>query len=902
MRTDYDIYYYKIANRVTLMAMGVFMVSRVINALVLGEIRQGIIVGVACAVALLFTFAVQRMNKALNSALFVPLFVYSIYIVASFFMDSFTYFFSMYLAILCIGTMYNNRQRLLQFIVITFIVNIVLVYFQIPLSHLGKQAPLSEIIVHSVLMFFSSLMIYLITHLAADKHNKAIKAEDTFRTLMATTQNKTVILDEFNCITYMSTPMAEFTGVEDGEQYTGKPFLDLCEDAAVKLMFSEILKTTHTFEETREVKHNGTLYYFKIISDKLLGTTKGRFIDITDITPIVQAKLEAETANRAKSAFLANMSHEIRTPMNVIMGMGDLMRLDNLDAVQQSYFKNIRKMSRVLLSIINEVLDFSKIEMGKLDLIPVHFNLYALFDNMYSMNYFFAENKGLKLKKEFDNALPHVLYGDEIRIRQIIMNLLNNAIKYTREGYVHFRMKSGKRYGVQYLIIEVEDTGIGIQEEHIPKLFDNFQQVDILKNRGIMGTGLGLPITKQLTEIMGGFIEVKSQYGKGSVFTVYLPLIQGDASKVEIESDVFQFVTAREHAVSVLVVDDMLANLTVASGFLNRHKIQPDSAKSGMEAIRLIEKKAKAGSMYDLVFMDHMMPDMDGIETTKRIRELGFTMPVIALTANAVSAAKELLLNAGMDDFISKPIEAYALNTILIKWLPPEKICMRSDYDKSPVVFQTQAPALDTLAGIAGLDVEKGLQYSGGAQQYRRLLRQFCANFDEGADDLSEKLRTNNWKEYAVRVHAFKGIFSTIGMQSLSEWAKKLEGAGKDAAGMTLDSNEEKREKSIALCNGDTGPFIKAMTGFRDALLAASLLEDEPFDKITAEPALVREKLTALRHACESMNAKDAGKIAAELQRFAFDTKTESAVMYICKLISSFDYEKALENIDELLN
>ncbi|MDR2793607.1 MAG: response regulator [Treponema sp.] len=904
MNTDYD--YYKIANRVTLMAMGVFMVSRVINALVLGEIKQGIIGGAACAAAILFTFAVQRMNKALNSALFVPLFVYIIYIAASFFMDSFTYFFSMYLAILCIGIMYNNRQRLLQFIIITLIINIILVYFRVPLSHMGTRAPFSEVVVHSVLMLFSSSMIYLITHLASDKNNKAVKAEDTFHTLMATTQNKTAILDEYNCITYISKPMAEFAGVEDAEPYIGKPFLDLFENAAVNLMFGEILKATGTFEETREVKQGGAVYYFKIISDKLQGTTKGRFIDITDITPIVLAKLEAETANRAKSIFLANMSHEIRTPMNVIMGMSDLMRTDNLDAIQQSYFKNIRKMSKVLLSIINDVLDFSKIEAGKFDLIPVHFDLYALFDNLYSINYFLAENKGLYLEKDFDAALPRVLYGDEIRIRQIATNLLNNAIKYTRKGSVHFRMKSGKRYGVLYLIVEVEDTGIGIQEEYIPKVFDNFQQIDIFKNRGVMGTGLGLPITKQLTEMMGGFIEVKSQYGKGSVFMVYIPIIQGDVSKVEIETEGLQFVAAREHAVSVLAVDDMPMNLAVVGGFLNRHKIPADSVTSGMEAIRFIEKKAKEGGMYDLVFMDHMMPDMDGIETAKRIRELGFTMPIIALTANAVAGAKELLLKSGMDDFISKPMEAYALNAILIKWLPPEKICVQGDvYDKTRFAFQERDASVDTLTGellnIAGLDVGKGLHYSGGARQYRKLLRQFCANFGEGANDLRERLRTGDWQGYAGRVHAFKGIFGALGMRNLSEQAERLEFAGKDAAGMNAGRGEETRKKDAAFCNDDAEAFIKAMTDFRNALLATSLFEDEPCGKITVEPARAREKLAALRQACTSMKAKSAGEIADELQRFAFDEKTEAAVRYICGLISSFEYEKALEKIDELI-
>jgi PAS domain S-box-containing protein len=402
-----------------------------------------------------------------------------------------------------------------------------------PLSHLGKFAVSSEIIVHSVLSFFSAAMIYMITHFAADKNGESIKAEDTFRTLMETTSNKTVILDEFNRITYISKSMAEFAGVMDTKACIGKPFLDLFEDAAIKLMLGEVIKTMGAFEETREVKRDGGVYYFKIVSNKLLGTTKGRFLDITDVTPVVLAKMEAESASRMKSAFLANMSHEIRAPMNAIIGMNELMRTDNLDAVQRAYFEDIKKMSKVLLAIINDALDLSKIEAGKLDIVPAHFNVRVLFDAVCSLNSFLAESKGLELQAEFDSAIPETLYGDEPHIRQIAMNLLNNAIKYTHQGFVRFRMKKDSRYGMQYLIIEVEDTGIGIRETDIPTLFDNFRQFDDVENSGLMGTGLGLAITKNLIDIMGGSIEVASEYGKGSIFTAQLPLVKGEAAKIK---------------------------------------------------------------------------------------------------------------------------------------------------------------------------------------------------------------------------------------------------------------------------------------------------------------------------------------------------------------------------------
>ncbi|MDR2447394.1 MAG: hypothetical protein LBD58_08940 [Treponema sp.] len=535
MNKEYDIRYYNIANRITLAAMGLFAVSRVVNALILGEIRQGVIVSVACAAAILFTFAVQRLNKVMNSALFVPLLIYGIYIIASFFMSSFTYFFSVYLAILCMGAVYNNHRALLQFTIITAVINIALVYFRMPLSHGGEFAASSEIIVHSALSFFSSAMIYMITRFAADKRGESIKAEDTFRTLMETTSNKTVILDEFNCIAYISKSMAEFAGVMDTKAYIGKSFLDMFEDAATKLMLGEVIKTMGAFEETREVKRDGHVYYFKIVSNKLLGTTKGRFLDITDVTPVVLAKMEAESASRIKSAFLANISHEIRTPMNAIISVNELMRTDNLDAVQQEYFEDIKKMSKVLLAVINDALDFSKIEAGKLDIVPVHFNARVLFDAVCSSSLFLAESKGIELTKEFDSAIPETLYGDEIRIRQIATNLLSNAIKYTHQGFVRFRMKKGACYGMQRLIIEAENTGDGTREEDILKSFDNFRQFDGVANRDLVETDLGFAITKNLIDIIGGYIDVKSEYGKGSIFTAQIPLVTGDASKIKID-------------------------------------------------------------------------------------------------------------------------------------------------------------------------------------------------------------------------------------------------------------------------------------------------------------------------------------------------------------------------------
>ncbi|MDR1278216.1 MAG: response regulator, partial [Treponema sp.] len=351
----------------------------------------------------------------------------------------------------------------------------------------------------------------------------------------------------------------------------------------------------------------------------------------------------AKVASEEKSKFLASMSHEIRTPMNTIIGMSELMRTDNLDETQKSFLTDIRKMSKALLQIINDILDISKIEAGRMELVPVHFNLSELYDNICSLNRFSAEVKDLEFRHTLDPRLPPVIYGDDVRIRQVLTNLLNNAIKYTARGWVEFRAERLLRNGREdTLVFSVRDTGIGIRKEDFPKLFGNFQQLDRSANRGIMGTGLGLAIARKLVTMMGGEIVFDSEYGKGSVFTVYLPLAEGDPEKVTrklLKSRLIAADTAR-----VLVVDDNKMNLRVALAFLAAHNITADTAQSGSQAIEQVINKN-----YDIVFMDQMMPGMDGIEAVRRIRALAEergiervrAMPIIALSANAVSGARE---------------------------------------------------------------------------------------------------------------------------------------------------------------------------------------------------------------------------------------------------------------------
>jgi signal transduction histidine kinase/DNA-binding NarL/FixJ family response regulator len=380
------------------------------------------------------------------------------------------------------------------------------------------------------------------------------------------------------------------------------------------------------------------------------------------------ARDKADTESKYKSAFLANMSHEIRTPMNAIIGMADLLVNEQISRRQMGFINDIKVSAYSLLSTINNILDFSKIESGKFSLTPANYDFRALIDNIIVMFRYVTQKKGLEFKYESSGDLPEYLYGDELRLRQVLTNVCGNAVKYTEQGYIKLNISFS---GIN-LIFEVSDTGMGIHKEDLPKLFDAFERMEMKKNRSIAGTGLGLPICKSIVEMMGGLILVDSEYGKGSVFTIIIPVVSGDKSEVKPVKVQKRERTLYAPNASILIVDDNEINLKVAEGLLGLFKISVKTAFSGKEAISMVQKND-----FDIVFMDHMMPEMDGIEATGEIRKLGAQyekLPIIALTANTVQGVKEIFLSNGFNEFISKPIKIQELNEILREWLPPEKI------------------------------------------------------------------------------------------------------------------------------------------------------------------------------------------------------------------------------------
>ncbi len=613
----------------------------------------------------------------------------------------------------------------------------------------------------------------------------------------------------------------------------------------------------------------------------------------------IEANIEIECAAKMKTDFLANMSHEIRTPMNAVIGMAEMALRDNLPETSKSYVSQIRSSGRALLTIINDILDFSKIESGKLDITPVEYEPMSLLNDVINIIMTRVSEKDISLILDVDPDLPYLLMGDNLRIRQILINLANNAVKFTNEGRIRITtdIEPVDDETIE-LIVSIEDTGIGIKKDNLDKIFESFQQVDSKRNRNVEGTGLGLAISKMLLELMGGGLNVESDYGKGSTFSFHLPqkivdptpsmivrepekcvalcvftnpyLVDAFVSDTQklgvpavavsshknmdkayqnvrektpdrtlflfmeneqltpqmeyyikthpdvvavLATDFFMEVNLspknllivkkplstmnmsmifnREDVsfgrlneaddgtdfsaptANVLIVDDNAVNLTVAEGLLEPLQMKITTAMSGKSAIAKIKEKR-----FDLVFMDHMMPEMDGIETTRIIRKEipeCSNMPIIALTANAVNSARDMFLSEGFNDFVAKPIEVRFLLSCVRKWLPESKIHKLTESDKAKAKT-TPEESIE----IGDLNVDEAIQLLGGQKLFYSVLKEYYKVIEKKADLIEQLYETEDWKNYTIEVHALKSASRQIGATALADRAMELEKAGNE--------------------------------------------------------------------------------------------------------------------------
>ena len=504
-------------------------------------------------------------------------------------------------------------------------------------------------------------------------------------------------------------------------------------------------------------------------------------LDMTDIkayiNEIKRVRQQAEKASIAKSEFLANMSHEIRTPMNAIIGLNDIIMEECADTQIYGYAKNVQSAARNLLAIINDILDLSKVEAGKMELLPTDYYIKVVADEVVGMMDMVASQHGLIMKYEMDESIPCGYRGDQGRIKQILINILSNAIKFTKKGYVRIGItgKPGEKADEELLTFRVEDTGCGIREEDLGKIFEDFRQVDSKRNRSVEGTGLGLAIVKQLVELMDGTIQVDSTYGKGTLVTITILQKITDSSPVSEMPEISQTEQGvgenfKAPGIKVLIVDDNVINRKVARGFLKSYEFDLTEAESGPEAIELVRD-----NRYDIIFMDHMMPMMDGIEATEIIRrdcgENGTAPAVIALTANAMEGMREQFLSNGFQDFIAKPLDRKELNQLLLRWVPEKYRQTETEGNGAEEHWNPES------IRIEGVDMKAAMQFfSGAEEEFLDLLELYCMD-GKRKTELLRQLVDSDVQRYQIEVHGLKSASANIGAMDLSAMARAQENA-----------------------------------------------------------------------------------------------------------------------------
>ncbi len=639
---------------------------------------------------------------------------------------------------------------------------------------------------------------------------------------------------------------------------------------------------------------------------------KKMLLDIQEKSSQLEIALDdAREANDAKSNFLAQMSHEIRTPLNAVVGLSELALSDEgVNADIADKLEKIHGSGITILSIINDILDISKIESGRYELSEQRYDTPSLINDIITLNIVRIGEKPIEFKLEIDESFPSLLYGDDLRVKQIFNNLLSNAFKYTDAGSVKWKISSVSDGKDTWIESSITDTGVGIKTDDLSKLFSDYAQVGRAPNRKIEGTGLGLAITKRLVDMMDGSIELKSEYGKGT--EVFVRLRQERVGDVVIGRSVASSLMGLKYMLakragstklpridlsyaSVLVVDDIATNLDVVKGMLKPYKLRVDCASSGKQAVEMVRAQ---NPKYDAVFMDHMMPGMDGLEATRIIREdmeceYAQKIPVIALTANAIVGNEEMFLSSGFQAFISKPIDVSRLDAVLRRWVRDRDkelelygadiasdIFLGAEDSKQelPLAHGDEA-TMAMLAGtaIAGLDVEKALKlFDGDEMLLLDVMHSYAKNTPAILANLREQLEHEQYENYAIAAHGIKGSSNTLFAFKVGEAAEHLETAAKDGDGAYVKSNHDSFEMLVNTLLDN----INAVLSRIDAAMRKPTLST-PDNKVLEE----------LRNACKAFDIRRVNAAVRELDRFSYKNGNE-LVKWLNERVEDMDFEE----------
>ena len=611
---------------------------------------------------------------------------------------------------------------------------------------------------------------------------------------------------------------------------------------------------------------------------------------------IAQAKIKSDKRTQQKSNFLATMSHEIRTPLNAILGMTEIQMqtVSHPQATSEAFLK-INNSGNLLLNIINDILDLSKIEAGKLELMPVKYETASLINDIIQLNYIRYESKPIEFIINVDENIPSVLVGDELRIKQILNNLLSNAFKYTIKGKVTLTVNAeciGRGGGavIVTLIFQIKDTGPGMTSEQVSKLFDEYTRFNLEANRTTEGAGLGMTITRNLVNLMYGKINVKSVIGEGTAVTIRLPQktdgvgIRGVLGK-ELAKNLEHFklgnvINLKKAKISheympygrVLIVDDVETNLYVAKGLMVPYGLNIDTATSGFEAV----EKIRNGEKYDIIFMDHMMPNMDGIETTKILRKNGYSFPIVALTANALAGQAEMFLKNEFDDYVSKPIDLRHLNIVLNKFIRDKQtteVIEAAKKEKAKMEEKQKTSFVNQQ-----VDPQLSLIFTRDAEKARKVMKTCLDNQFSKESDVHL---------FIINIHAMKSALANIGEAELSTEAGRLEQAGRD--------------KEINIILSDTGKFLEDLEKVINTIKPQD--DDNEVTEDSSESlTFLKEKLVIVSEACKTLDKKTAKNALNSLREKTWSHEVKDMINLIAEHLLHSEFDDAVSLAEKYIN